>query len=370
MGEPIAELLGGDCLAVMPTLPEASVETVLTDPPYELGFMGKRWDSTGIAFDARVWRECLRVAKPGAFLLAFGGTRTFHRIAVAIEDAGWEIRDCLCWLYGVGFPKSLDIGKAIDKAAGATRTIVGVRDSYRPNANAMRDPDGFQDRSDGTVTTPATPLAELFDGWGTALKPAWEPIIVAMKPLDGTFANNAARHCVAGLNIDGCRIAGHNPSIDRRATARRTGTTPGRREQGRTITDRISPEAYAADHPGEQLGRWPANVILDDDAAAMLDEQTGTLGDACRPNRLVGQRVQQDRRTYDGGIGKVLGDTYADRGGASRFFYCAKASRAERNAGLDGRPARFTGDDGKRHRRSRTRPSRPAELSAKRSSDR
>jgi hypothetical protein len=115
----------------------------------------------------------------------------------------------------------------------------------------------------------------LFDGWGTALKPAWEPIIVAMKPLDGTFANNAARHCVAGLNIDGCRIAGHNPSIDRRATARRTGTTPGRREQGRTITDRISPEAYAADHPGEQLGRWPANVILDDDAAAMLDEQTG-----------------------------------------------------------------------------------------------
>lgn len=263
-----AQLYEGDCLDVMATMPANGFSTVITDPPYGIGFMGKAWDGEAIkeratsgmrktteredgwgthyspamaagrydfsasgnaAFQewCRQWAEAsLRITKPGGFLLAFGGTRTWHRLACAIEDAGWEIRDTLMWLYGSGFPKSLDISKAIDKAAGAEREVVGQhpdasRRSYGGEQEGWHrpwkdDPDALLRRR--SITAPSTDAAREWDGWGTALKPAWEPILVAMKPLDGTFAENAQRHRVAGLNIDGGRIgvdlSGQRPTLE------------------------------------------------------------------------------------------------------------------------------------------------------------
>ncbi len=250
------EVVEGDCLDVMRGMDAESVDAIVTDPPYGLGFMGKEWDH-GVP-GAPFWRAALRVAKPGAHLLAFGGTRTFHRLTCAIEDAGWEIRDCIMWVYGSGFPKSLDISKAIDKTAdyrlqavvrraaveavevaglslpGNSRWdwtvgehapgnkwwaefqawIPELSDDQRDRvereivARVQKAAGWFTSRDIYNVTVPATEAAREWDGWGTALKPAWEPIIVAMKPLDGTFAENAQRHGVAGLNIDGCRVAG------------------------------------------------------------------------------------------------------------------------------------------------------------------
>ena len=201
----------GDCLDVMAAMEPNSVDAIVTDPPYGLAFMGKDWDHgvPGIPF----WEQALRVAKPGAHLLAFGGTRTFHRLAVAIEDAGWELRDTVCWLYGSGFPKSHDVSKAIDKAAGAEREVVGhdpniwARNSngkgrYATGSHGIVDgktTDGRDARKVAERQTPAhmsaitasaTPEAAQWAGWGTALKPAWEPIIVARKPLQGTVAGN------------------------------------------------------------------------------------------------------------------------------------------------------------------------------------
>lgn len=188
----------GDCLGVLPTLPDASVDSVVTDPPYELGFMGKGWDATGIAYNVTVWRECLRVLKPGGHLLAFGGSRTWHRLAVAIEDAGFELRDSIAWLYGSGFPKSLDVSKAIDKAAGAEREVIGrtatpfkvdaaahrgtsLQGSVNGDFSKQTDEDGYRYTK---YDTPATPDAERWQGWGTALKPGHESVVCARKPFN------------------------------------------------------------------------------------------------------------------------------------------------------------------------------------------
>jgi len=303
------QLYCGDCLDVLPTLAENSVDTIVTDPPYGLGFMGKDWDRgvPGVPF----WVEMLRVVKPGAMLLAFGGTRTFHRLTCAIEDAGWEIRDCVMWLYGSGFPKSHDISKAIDKEAGAEREVTGVDDS-RGHYDACERKDG--QRFTGTtynhgkpggqkkndITSPATPDAALWDGWGTALKPAWEPIILAMKPCDETFTQNALTWGVAGLWIDGGRIA-----------------------------TRLRHNGNGTSSPA---GRWPANLILDEESAAMLDEQSGEL----KSGDLTGQ-PRTENKIFNS-AGATLGHPQywkGDTGGASRFFYCAKASRAERDKGLE-----------------------------------
>jgi site-specific DNA-methyltransferase (adenine-specific) len=198
------ELHEGDCRVVLRGLPEGSVDAVVTDPPYELGFMGRGWDRTGIAYDVAMWAECLRVLKPGGHLVAFGGTRTHHRMICAIEDAGFEVRDCLMWLYGSGFPKSLDVSKAIDKAAGAVREVVG-----KQRTNVGMQGGNFTAGSqsgDVDITTPATPEAAQWQGFGTALKPAWEPICLARKPLAGTVAETVLAHGTGALNIDGCRI--------------------------------------------------------------------------------------------------------------------------------------------------------------------
>jgi len=256
------DLCAGDCQEVLKLIDENSIDTCITDPPYGLSFMNKTWD--GAVPSAAVWQEVLRVLKPGAILLAFGGTRTSHRLACAIEDAGFQIRDQIMWLYGRGFPKSLNISKALDKQAGAERQVIGTkRGSGRESGDLHcgAHSTGIKQISiDVPITAPATDAAKLWDGWGTALKPGWEPIIVAMKPIDGTYANNALVHGVAGLNIDGSRI-----------------------------------------HADQQPPRWPTNLILDEDAAKALDAQTG-------PN---------------------------SSGGASRFFYCFKASKKDRGEGND-----------------------------------
>lgn len=367
----------GDCRDVLASIADNSIDSIVTDPPYELGFMGKAWDASGIAYDVTVWRHCLRVLKPGGHLVAFGGSRTYHRLAVAIEDAGFEIRDQIQWIYGSGFPKSLAVDKAIDKQrhdreqvyavtawirqardnAGLSnadidkafgfngmaghwtssasqpsvptldqipplldlfaltlddvpddvrtliwtlngrkgqpgeawhqREVVGKSTKPKPTFHT-ENIGGIAEKNTTTITAPATDLAKQWQGWGTALKPAHEPAVLARKPICGTVADNVTAWGVGAINVDATRIGG-------------------------------------------DAGRWPANVIFDEEAAQVLDEQSG-------------------ERSYHGGIFKTrdfkgwnkVGElreklvlNHPGSGGASRFFYVAKASKAEREAGLD-----------------------------------
>jgi site-specific DNA-methyltransferase (adenine-specific) len=286
------------------------------------------------------------VAKPGAHLLAFGGTRTFHRLASAIEDAGWEIRDTVMWVYGSGFPKSLDVSKAIDKEAGAERQVI-----RRDEARAKRNPhgkrgigvsgnDNLQIRPAGElVTAPATDAARRWSGWGTALKPAWEPIIVARKPLEGTVAQNVQRHGTGGLNIDGCRIeaAGPSPSIDRRTASARSGKPNRDMHTNQRQKEGLPPwghdhAQYIAERPGERLGRWPANLIHDGSEEVVglfpQSKSTGGTSKVVPPwgNGNAGYKPDYPL-AHTGGLG--------DSGSAARFFYCAKASKQDRDEGLE-----------------------------------
>lgn len=218
------QLLKGDNLELLPTLADNSIDAIVTDPPYELGFMGKSWDSSGIAYKVALWAECLRVLKPGGHLIAFGGSRTYHRLACAVEDAGFEIRDQLMWVYGSGFPKSLN-------------------------------------------------LKDDWQGWGTALKPSHEPMVLARKPLgEKTVAENVLRWGTGALNIDGCRV--------------------GESQVGNDYSSKTV------------MGRWPANFIHDGSDEVL----------------------------------ELFPETKPATESAARFFYCAKASKAERNAGLDALP--------------------------------
>lgn len=307
-----SSILHTDVLAAFKTMPENSYHGCLTDPPYGLSFMSHGWDHGVPSVD--VWRELLRVLRPGAHVLAFGGTRTFHRLTCAIEDAGFEIRDCMMWLYGSGFPKSHDVSKAIDREAGATREVVGER-KHRANKSGAAP----MNASAGDVeqlTAPATEAARQWEGHGTALKPAWEPIIVARKPLDGTVAQNVQRWGCGGLAIDASRVA-----ID-------PGSEDTRRKPVPTKGWCVSSPTSGSMDDSALAGRWPANVILDEEAGQVLDAQSGNRPSTpYRENVASGDVLPLTRRTAGG---------FSDSGGASRFFYQAKASRAERDAGLDG----------------------------------
>jgi DNA modification methylase len=309
----------GDCREVMATLDAESVDAIVSDPPYGLSFMGKGWDHgvPGVEF----WVEAMRVAKPGAHLLAFGGTRTYHRLACAIEDAGWEIRDCVMWVYGSGFPKSHDVSKAIDKAAGAERERIGdYGQGFRAKGSGLQ---GWQREAhsvDKGITAPATDAARQWQGWGTALKPAWEPIIVARKPLVGTVAENVLTHGTGAINVDRCRVGTDGGTSRSHQEAYGDG---GRMDQGgaqpwRTGHDIVSINA----------GRWPANLIHDG------SEEVVGLFPAERPSK---GGAAFGRAGYDGGwcpakdAAKEIG--YGDSGSAARFFYCAKASKADRDEG-------------------------------------
>jgi site-specific DNA-methyltransferase (adenine-specific) len=351
------EILEGDCLDIMAIMPDESIDSIVTDPPYGLEFMGKKWDklqtkqwkggrekwqdnhpknhianrlSKGPRYHAgkemQDWhyewaREALRVAKPGSHLLAFGGTRTFHRLTVAIEDAGWEIRDCLMWLYGSGFKKGLDISKAIDNLKGETREVIG-RDKRgsRDNASVFDDKNcGYEIEFD--ITKPKSKEAIQWDGWHTGLTPSWEPVILARKPIETTIAKNVLEYRTAGLNIDGCRIE-TDDNLNRPYGGDNKVYGNYKMKRG-TIT-------------GSDKGRWPKNVILDEESAAMVDEQSGVL----TTNPAYGT-------SHNGSIwgkGKnhkvvIKGST----GGASRFFkiveqdrfyYSGKSSRTERETGM------------------------------------
>lgn len=271
-----------NCVEGLRAFSAGSIDAIVTDPPYELGFMGRAWDKTGIANSVEMWAECLRVLKPGGHLLAFSGTRTYHRMACAIEDAGFELRDQMGWAYGTGFPKSLDVSKAIDAAAGAKRGP-GRQKTYADGSQKsgngrdlgrMNDDAWAGGKGPRMETEPATDAARKWAGWGTALKPAWEPIAVARKPLAGTVAANVLAHGTGALNIDGCRIPGARGACSRGATD----DGWGMRAQGRIEDD--------------GRGRFPANLLHD-------------------------------------GSPEVV-DVLAE---ASRFFYCSKASKADRGEG-------------------------------------
>jgi DNA modification methylase len=306
----------GDCREVIASLADECLSSIVTDPPYGLAFMGKQWD-----YDVppvEVWQECLRTLKPGGHLLAFAGTRTQHRMAVRIEDAGFEIRDMIAWVYGSGFPKSLDVSKAIDKAAGAEREVVGIS-----SVTGARKSQTMDDGNKGTrrtyhneepvvnnITAPATDAAKQWQGWGTALKPALEPITVARKPLIGTVTANVLEHGTGAINVDGCRVGTDG------------GTT--RSEQAP-----YSESGWRTGHKVESLnaGRWPANLIHDgsDEVVGLFPETNGVFG---------ARREGGDKSIFSGGghsqsaRQRIVGGT-KDSGSAARFFYCAKASDRE-----------------------------------------
>lgn len=273
----------GDSVAVLKKMDSNSIDAVVTDPPYGLAFMGKKWDYDVPSVE--LWCEVLRVLKPGGHLLSFGGTRTYHRMVVNVEDAGFEIRDQLQWIYGSGFPKSLDISKAIDKAAGAEREIVGQKD-VGPDMRGGNF-ENAEGRMIADITAPATDLAKQWQGWGTALKPANEPIVLARKPLVGTVAENVEEWGTGALNVDASRIGyGSSEKID--FTKVQDGNIyGGNGVYGKAEQKHTTPLF-------KENGRWPANVLFDEDAASVLDKQSEAV---------------------------------------SRFFYVAKASRRERGEG-------------------------------------
>jgi site-specific DNA-methyltransferase (adenine-specific) len=310
------KLINNDCIAAMKEMPDNSVDSIVTDPPYELGFMGKSWDASGIAFNIEVWQEALRVLKPGGHLLAFSGSRTYHRMTVAIEDAGFEIRDQIMWVYGSGFPKSHNISKGIDKAAGELQhenvgfTVAGS------SHNDKLLTTGFA--KDYVPPKPVTTGAQQWQGWGTALKPAHEPMVLARKPLIGTVANNVLTYGTGGLNIDGSRVG-----------------TEGGTKGGSEPSTHLSPSgAFNTGHDIEKVeaGRWPANFIHDgsDEVVALFPDTGKSTGGR------IGKKTMGDVTNVPAGEYEAGDPGYGDSGSAARFFYCAKASKRDRNEGLDG----------------------------------
>jgi site-specific DNA-methyltransferase (adenine-specific) len=277
----------GSNLDILPSLPDNSVDSIVTDPPYELGFMGKSWDSTGIAYNVELWKQCLRVLKPGGHLVAFSGSRTYHRMAVAIEDAGFQIRDQMQWVYGSGFPKSHNIGKAIDKLEGNERVPTGnftnqPSKSGHHGGNTAR---GVESKE--RYVTEITKGNSAWEGWGTALKPAHEPICVARKPLEGTVAENVRKWGVGGLNINGCRVGKNGGTCK---------IGPPNYKLGVSLAGSLDGSLNGGGCISINAGRWPANLMHD-------------------------------------GSDEVL-DLFPNK--SARFFYCPKASKSDRDDGLDG----------------------------------
>ena len=310
------QVLHGDCRDELELLPDNSVDSIVTDPPYELGFMGKSWDSTGIAYDQRVWVQCLRVLKPGGHLLSFGGSRTYHRMACAIEDAGFQIRDQIMWVYGSGFPKSMAIDKQLDKQLGVEREVVGRNPNSRENST--KDNTLFESGTVGKtdyITKPSSEEAKKWEGWGTALKPAHEPIVLARKPLEGTVVNNILKHGVGGINIDDSRVPGEEIPINKL-------------EMWSGFGEKVKPEY---EQEMNNKGRFPANLIHDgsEEVTELFPRAKGGAYPAKR-GKAVSTTFASGQET-EGGF-RAMGDD----GSAARFFYCAKANKRDRNDGLDG----------------------------------
>ena len=291
-------VLNVDCLEAMKKLPDNFIDAVVTDPPYGLSFMGKDWDHgvPGVAF----WKEALRITKPGGHMVAFGGSRTYHRLTCAIEDAGWEIRDCLGWLYSSGFPKSMDISKAIDKKFGAEREVVGVKGRSGAKRNCMNT-----DFKGGEYmeTLPASEEAKKWSGWGTCLKPAFEPIVLARKPIEGTVADNVLKYGVGGINIDECRVPTDKPVVIH-SPAKETLYDSGHKDMGTWTDDR---------------GRFPANIIHDGS-----DEVVEVFPDGTGAQSSVRAGIKQNSMFSTNGRTLAYKKREETSTNASRFFYCVK----------------------------------------------
>lgn len=325
-------LFQGDCIEVMRSLPDASVDSIVTDPPYGINFMGKHWDYDVPSVD--VWREALRILKPGGHLLSFSGSRTYHRMVVNIEDAGFEIRDQIMWVYGSGFPKSLDVSKAIDKAAGAERGTAYLAHGNNQVFGEGKGKAAGVDRTPGVNLSdpPVTDAARQWQGWGTALKPSHEPICVARKPLIGTVAANVLSHGTGAINIDACRVElsggadtaefENNHRVTERLPGEYDGQPLGLHDGGwkQRVGDAVIPP-----------GRWPANLIHDgsDEVVSAFPNAKGQQGD------LKGHG--KSRKSPNGCFGEMAAaaDHLArnDSGSAARFFYHPKASRKDRDDG-------------------------------------
>ncbi len=324
----IIDIHHGDCREVMATLDAESVDAIVSDPPYGLSFMGKGWDHgvPGVEF----WTEALRVAKPGAHLLAFGGTRTYHRLACAIEDAGWEIRDCVMWVYGSGFPKSHDVSKAIDKAAGAVRPRVpGGQDGNNAILGARKSGEAISGEA-------ISGEAIQWSGWGTALKPAWEPIIVARKPLVGTVAENVLTHGTGAINVDGCRVQFKGDGDGQWSSTAANGANGQCKGKGNAFGFYGANSEPKDNVRYDSSGRWPANLIHDgsEEVVGLFpDTKSGKPGGSLR--QAKGMVLQ------GGGNGTEL-TGFGDSGSAARFFYCAKASKADRDEGCEGLEERLS----------------------------
>jgi DNA modification methylase len=304
------KILQGDCLHIMKTMPDNSIDSIVTDPPYGLSFMGKKWD-----YDVpsqEVWEECLRILKPGGYLLAFAGTRTQHRMAVRIEDAGFEIRDIITWVYGSGFPKSLNVGKAVDKLQGNEREVIDRKDvGHDITNNAYRD--AKQERKIMDITKGTSD----FEGWGTALKPAFEPITIARKPLsENTVAENVLKWGTGGINIDRCRVG----TVERINIGGRTGKNPYQSEDSKLNG--------VANIPTQTTGRYPANFIHDgsNEVLSLFPKQAGAAAPVKSGKSGKSNGIYSDFANK-GDDGKSFRN---DSGSAARFFYCAKASKSER----------------------------------------
>ena len=349
----------GDCIKEMKKLPENSVDAIITDPPYGLEFMGKEWDkfekkkrfgikgeegendlkvkknfkvlprfyksdSSQLQQFCYSWAiECLRVLKPGGFLLSMGGTRTYHRLVCGIEDAGFEIRDTIMWLYGSGFPKSLNIGKQVDKIQGNKRESKGIVKGMGTRPNVLE----FADRPIKNKFELTEGNSE-WEGWGTALKPACEPIVVARKPLsEKNVALNVLKWGTGGINIDACRIE-HNEKV--KETNRKERQSETWKEGSGFKNEEVT---LASANP---QGRFPANIIFDEESGKMLDEQTGELKSG---SGAIKKATAKGYQGNDYGVeSRPIGTemiSHNDKGGASRFFYCAKASKSERNFGCE-----------------------------------
>lgn len=321
----------GSMLDLLEVIEQNTIDSVVTDPPYELNFMNKGWDRSGIAFQKDTWDKCYEALKPGGYLLAFGGSRTFHRIAVAIEDAGFEIRDVIMWVYGSGFPKSHNVGLSIDKMLGEANRGHRVATASRNHPDGTFEPNG----DDLPPYEAKQEQAKQWQGWGTALKPAYEPIIVARKPLKGTVAQNVMQYGVGAINIDECRVEYENTS--------NPATNPKfRKDENYKINHGIDNNSSAfklKKEAGEMninnIGRFPANFIHDGSDEVTLKFPSTEAGGSLT-------KEYQDNAPLYGDYGmKPTFDSYGDSGNASRFFYTAKASKKDRDEGLTIKP-RFT----------------------------
>lgn len=325
------KLYQGNMLDMLEVIEANSIDSIVTDPPYELNFMGKGWDNAGVSFQKETWKQCYEVLKPGGYLLAFGGSRTFHRIACAIEDAGFEIRDTIMWLYGSGFPKSMNIGLAIDKKNGVKSKIIGERKQTGAKfklTQELIDNGGFNDPNRESFTIKEA--QNKWKGWGSALKPSYEPIIVARKPFKGSLVDNVIKYGVGGINIDECRVAFNGDKWKNQksgSTAKAFNLNEQQRKAGTGVLAGYECKA-------NEQGRFPANTILTYDETD-FDEVCGrfpnTKGEIGRAGRKNGGNYNAS--SYKVGVATDYG--FKDEGSASRYFYCAKASKKDRDEGLE-----------------------------------